>query len=171
LHYAFVEDYIIWDSENELELRFEGLDENSFMGLYFEFPDIENGMNAIHDIVEEHPISTRVYSDPTLVIETFDITPDVIPDTDAEFVVKVKTNVPAEDIEAVYFLHHTKPQVPSLRYDSQKNCWFGVFKTGRRSLNIFCNSEIYAWIKSKHGGIGPKKYERIATTYLGAKGE
>ena len=171
LHYAFVEDYLIWDSENELELRFEGLNENSFMGLYFEFPDIENGMNAIPDIVEEQPIATRVYSDPTLVIETFEITPDVIPDTDAEFVVKVKTNVPAEDIEAVYFLHPTKPQVPRLRYDSQKNCWFGVFKTGRRSLNIFCNSEIYAWIKSKHGGIGPKKYERIATTYLGAKGE
>ena len=166
LHYAFIEDYIAWDSANEIELRFEGLAENSFMGLYFEFPDVENGMISTPNIVEEKMTATHVYSDSSLVIESLEITPDVIPVSDAEFAIRVKTNVPQESIEAVYFLHPTKPQVSRLGFDFQENCWRGVFKTGKRCLNIFCNSEVYAWIKSKNGGIGPKKYANIAITFL-----
>ena len=120
---------------------------------------------ATPNIVSEKPTVTRVYSDPSLVIDSLDITPDVIPDTDTEIVVKVKTKVPMEDIESVYFLHPTKPQVSRLRFESQENCWKGVFKTGRRCLNIFCNSEVYAWIRSKRGGIGQKRYRRISISY------
>lgn len=166
LHYAFIEDYVAWDGENVIELRFEELAENSFMGLYFEFPDVLDGMISAPNIVQEKPIVTGVYSDPSLIIKSISVTPEVIPDTDAEITVRVRTDVPFEDIEAVYFLHPTKPQMPGLRYDPQEDCWKGVFKTGRRSLNIFCNSVVYAWIKSKKGGIGPKKYTKIATSYF-----
>lgn len=166
LHYAFIEDYIVWDRENELELRFEGLAESSFMGLYFEFPDVNDGMLTVQNTVDEKPITTRVYGDSSLIIDSLLITPEPITDTDAEIIVKVKTNVPTKEIESVYFLHPTKPQVPRLRYDADENCWCGVFKTGRRSLNIFSNSKVCAWIKSKNGGIGPKKYANISITFL-----
>lgn len=165
LHYAFIEDFIAWDGENRFELRMEGLAENSFMGLYFEFPDVENGMIAAPNTVREKPTVPAVHSDPSLVIDSLSVTPDVIPDTEVEITVKVKTAVPKEEIEAVYFLHPTKPQMPSLRYDATENCWKGVFKTGRRCLNIFCNNTVYAWIKAKNGGIGPKKYRKISVTY------
>ena len=165
LHYAFIEDHLNWDSENRFELRFEGLAENSFMGLYFEFPDVENGIKATANVIKEKPTLPSVHSDPSLVIDSLTVTPDVIPDTEVEIVVRVKTAVPMENIEAVYFLHPTKPQMPSLRYDATEDCWKGVFKTGKRCLNIFCNSEVYAWIKAKNGGIGPKKYQKISVIY------
>lgn len=165
LHYAFIEDYVIFDSENEIELRFEGLAENSFMGLYFEFPDVTDGMKAVPNTVEEKPTVTSVHSDPSLIIDSLEITPETIPDTEVEIAVKVKTDVPTEDIESVYFLQPTRPQMSRLKYDARENCWKGFFKTGRRCLNIFCNTEVYAWIRSKNGGIGPKKYSKISISY------
>ena len=165
LHYAFIEDHLNWDSENRFELRFEGLAENSFMGLYFEFPNVENGMIAAPTVIKEKPTLPTVHSDPTLVIDSLTVTPDAIPDTEVEITVRVKTSVPMENIEAVYFLHPTKPQMPNLRYDAAEDCWKGVFKTGKRCLNIFCNNEVYAWIKAKNGGIGPKKYQKISVIY------
>ena len=165
MHYAFIENYLNWDGENRFELRFEGLAENSFMGLYFEFPEVENGMIAAPNTVREKPTVPTVHSDPSLVIDSLSITPDVIPDTEVEITVKVKTAVPKDDIEAVYFLHPTKPQMPSLRYDVEDDSWKGVYKTGKRSLNIFCNNTVYAWIKDKNGGIGPKKYQKISVVY------
>ena len=164
-HYAFIEDHIMWDCENKIEIQFEGLAENSFMGLYFEFPDVPDGMRATRNVVKESLTLPSVCSNPSLVIDALSITPDVIPDTDVEIVVRARTNVPIEDIEAVYFLHPTKPQMPSLKYDPQDNCWKGVFKTGKRCLNIFCNTDVYAWIKAKNGGIGPKKHQKIKISY------
>ena len=171
LHYAFIEDYILWDRENEFELRFDGLAQNSFMGMYFEFPDVQDGMKAARLIVKEEPTLPSVYSDPSLVIDAFSFEPNEIPDTDIKVAVTVKTDVPYEEIEAIYFLHPTKPQMGRLHYDAQEKCWRGVLQTGKRSLNIFCNSEVYAWIKARNGGIGPKKYQRISIAYPKADGE
>lgn len=165
LHYAFIEDYILWDSENELELHFEDLAENSFMGAYFEFPDVSDGMKAATFTVSEKPIPKSVHSDDSLVIDSLSITPDVISDTDTKIVVKATTSVPFEKIQAVYFLHPTKPQASRLGYDPKENCWRGEFNTGKRSLNIFCNSDVFAQIRSGDGGIGPKKYQKIGITY------
>lgn len=165
LHYAFIEDFIIWDSENRLELRIDGLAQNSLMGLYLELPDVENGIEGAPTVLKEKPTVPTVHSDPSLVIDSLTVTPDVIPDTEVEITVKVKTAVPKDDIEAVYFLHPTKPQMPSLRYDAAEDSWKGVYKTGRRCLNIFCNNSVYAWIRSKNGGIGPKKYQNVSISY------
>lgn len=171
LHYAYIEDYLLWDRENEFELRLEGLAENSFMGIYFEFPNADDGIGAPQAVIQEKQILPSEHFDRSLVIDTLSVTPNVIPDTDCEITVRVVTKVPYEKIQSVYFLLPTKPQMPRLSYDSKEDCWVGYFKTGNRRSNIFCNTEVYAWIKAKDGGIGPKTYHKIEVTYAYQKND
>ena len=53
LHYAYIEDYVIWDHENTFELRFSDLSRDSFMGLYFEYPDVQDGIEALQNVLTE----------------------------------------------------------------------------------------------------------------------
>lgn len=165
LHYAYIEDYVIWDHENTFELRFSDLSRDSFMGLYFEYPDVQDGIEALQNVLPEKDLVSGAYADDTLVIDSFAVTPQVLYQYDCEFEVIVKTKVPYERIETVYFLHPTQPQMPSLQYDPIKDVWYGRYRTGDRRFQIFSNSKIYAVIKAKDGGIGPKKYQSFSVVY------
>ena len=165
LHYAFVEELVKWGHENEFLLRFEGLAENSFLGMYFEFPDAAGGLKNAPIVVDEEKTLSSVHHDRSLIIDSLSITPEGISD-EKEFCVRVETAVPYEQIQAVYFLHPTIAQMPRLSYDAKEKCWQGVFKTGKRRLNIFCNTEVSAWIKAKNGGVGPKVYKRLPVFYI-----
>jgi hypothetical protein len=55
--------------------------------------------------------------------------------------------------------------MPSLQYDPIKDVWYGRYRTGDRRFQIFSNSKIYAVIKAKDGGIGPKKYQSFSVVY------
>ena len=168
-HYAFIEDYVIWDENNTIRLEIKGLAENSFMGLYFDYPEKCDGMKADEIIFEESCCLPDIYYNPKLKIDSFEITPDAIADIGEDLTVTVRTGVCAKEIEAVYFLHPTKPQVFELAYDEGEDVWRGCYPTGDREKNIFCNPCGVAWIKAKDGGIGSKEKCEVSVRYVKSK--
>ena len=132
------------------------------MGMHVDYPDWRcdipfDGMRAEEEIFPEQITTSPLHSDPSLVIDSFVLTPDVLSDLDTPFTVTVKTKVDPSLIESVYFLHPTRPQMPALSYDSEQKAWIGNYNTGIRSRNIFCNNRITARIHSKKNGVGPAK--------------
>lgn len=166
VHYAHIEDYVRWDELNVMELKIEGLAKNSFLGVYISYPDLCNGIETQYMVVDEMKHPSRLHTDNDLEISSIEISPDVIDDVDCEYMITVKTEVPFEKIEAVYCILPTKPSMPALSYNSELKAWQGIFRSGNRRFNIFLNDEVVAWIKSKDGGIGPKKSCEIKTRYV-----
>ncbi|MGN1410154.1 MAG: hypothetical protein ACI4XJ_08255 [Eubacteriales bacterium] len=164
-NYAFVEDYVKWDCDNSIKLRIKGLAENSFMGIHIDYPDSCDGVRTEETVFSENNTPSSIHPDSSLVIKSFTVTPDVLPDTDERFTVCVKTDVEPERIENIYFLHPTMPQMPALNYDEEDGVWKGEFSSGTRALNIFCNPTINAWIRAKDGGVGPRAECRIKIRY------
>ncbi len=165
-HYAFVEDYVKWDEDNDICLIIEGLAANSFMGIHVDYPDRCYGMQTKEIVFSERLMPSNLHSDPSLVVDSFTLTPDTLDDIDTVFTVTVTTSVNPQIIEGVYFLHPTGAAMPALAYNSERNCWEGTYHSGVRSRNIFCNSTIYAWIKGKDGGIGPQAEWRPTIRYV-----
>lgn len=163
---AFVEDAVEWGVENIIRLEIEGLAENSFMGLYADYTVDCDGIAAEERIFPEEPIPSGLHPDGRLLIDSFSIEPDTLTDRNAPFTVTVRTQVPPEEIEEVIFLHPTMPMMPALTYDSERNVWQGRFNTGKRSGNIFVNTEIYARIRAKNGGVGPTRKLNVRTRYI-----
>ena len=93
------------------------------------------------------------------------MTPSILSNNNETVIFTVKTKVPPEKIQNIYFLHPTQPQMPSLKYNAEKEVWECNTSTGRRFLNIFCNTKIYARIHSKDYGIGPAFEIDIKTQY------
>ena len=166
VRYAYIEDYVLWDDANEIELEIDGLAQNSFLGMYIGYPECCNGVEAERFVMDELAPASRLHSDDRLTIESLEVTPDIISDTDCEYTVTVKTDVPCEQIEAVYCILPTKPSMPALSYNAELNVWQGTFRTGNRRLNIFLRREMIAWIKSRDGGIGPQASCEIKTRYV-----
>ena len=164
-HYAFVEEYVKWGEENQIRLQIRDLAENSFLGIYVNYPDLCEGMTTETVVFPERARNSNLYSDPTLVIESLEVTPDVFSDKGTRFAVTVKTAVEPERIEGIYYIHPTNPEMNSLRYDPDTGLWRGESGTGYRPLSIFCNSEIKAWIRTKDGGVGPRKTYKIKYCY------
>ncbi len=164
-HYAFIENCVIWGSDNKICLKITELAENSFMGLHVDYPEQCDGMHAEEIVFEERNSLPEIYYDPKLRIESFEITPDIFSDKEQNFSVSVRTEVDSESIEAVYFLHPTVPTTYELEYDEQKGCWTGNYESFDRASSIFCNPSGIAWITSKEGGVGPKKECEIAVRY------
>ena len=110
--------------------------------------------------------TSKLHPDESLAIGSIEVTPDVIEDTDCEYTVTVKTSVNQEQIEVVYLILPTKPNMPALAYNSEMKAWRGTFRTGNRRHNIFLHSKVVVWIKSRDGGIGPRDYYEIKTRYI-----
>jgi len=163
--YAFVENDLKWGSDNKIELRIKGLAENSFMGIYVDYPNLCDGMDTQETVFEEYSTAVELYHDPTLVIDRFTISPEVLSDRNETFTVMVKTAVDMEQIENIYIIHPTAPEMPALQYDQKSQVWHGTYTSGARAFNIFCNPRIAAWIKAKNGGIGPRSYCDIKIRY------
>lgn len=166
VHYAYIENYVRWDDLNMVELKMEGLSKNSFLGVYIGYPDLCNGIETQNMVIDETDHPSRLHADSNLVISSIEVSPDVIDDVDCEYTITVKTHVSFENIEAVYCILPTTPNMPALSYNSELNTWQGIFRTRNRRFNIFLNKEVVAWIKSKDGGIGPKKSCEIKTRYV-----
>ena len=166
VRYAYIEDYVCWECENKLELDIDGLAQNSFLGMYIGYPECCEGLRAEPFVMDEMTKASRLHSDESLVIDSIELTPDVIDDTDLEYTVTVKTRVRREQVEAIYLILPTKPNMPSLVYDPKINVWQGKFRTGNRRYNIFLHNKVVAWIKSTDGGIGPRAYREIKTRYI-----
>jgi hypothetical protein len=166
VRYAYIEDYVSWECENKLELDIDGLAQNSFLGMYIGYPECCEGLRAEPFVMDEMTKASRLHSDESLVIDSIELTPDVIDDTDLEYTVTVKTRVRREQVEAIYLILPTKPNMPSLVYDPKINVWQGKFRTGNRRYNIFLHNKVVAWIKSTDGGIGPRAYREIKTRYI-----
>ncbi len=164
--FAYVENDVKWGSDNKIELRIKGLAAHSFMGIHVDYPDSCDGMYAEESVFEEHTTVSGLYHDPTLVIDVFTLSPDILSDKNEEFTVTVKTAVDPERIENVYFLHPTQPEMPALEYDPNDRVWRGTYKSGSRAFNIFCNPKITAWIKAKDGGIGPRAEWKVKLRYI-----
>ncbi len=159
--------YIKWDCDNKIDLQIEGLAKNSFLGIHVDYPDFCDGMYAEERIFQEYNRPSPLYADSSLEIEHFSMTPDILSDKNETVTFTVKTKADPARIESVYVLHPTQPMMPALEYDSEKGIWQGTYNTGNRSGNIFCNTEIMAWIKAKDGGVGPKVTLRVNTRYSG----
>jgi len=166
VRYAYIEDYVRWEEANDVELEIEGLAQNSFLGLYIGYPECCDGLKAERFIMDEVAPKSRLHTDDRLIIDSIEIAPDVIDDTDCEYTITVKTDVPYEKIEAVYCILPTKPSMPALSYNAELKAWQGTFRTGNRRFNIFVNREAVAWIKSRDGGIGPQSSCEIKTRYV-----
>jgi len=165
LHYAFVEDYAAYGCENEICLRIEELAADSFLGIFVDYPENVDGMDAEEVVFEEWQKPSVLFQDPRLVIDSLEVAPQIFSDQDMEFTVTVKSGVKAEQIEAVYFVHPTQPQMPALTYDPRQDRWTGTFRTGQRCFNIFCNPKLSAWIKGKDGGVGPRVRQPVKIHY------
>lgn len=163
--YAFVETNVKWGEDNKIELRIQGLAENSFMGIYVGYPDFFNGICTRETVFEESAASPELYHDSSLVIDNLAIHPDVLSDKNEEFTVTVKTAVSPDRIENVYLILPTRPEMPALNYDPNDCAWHGTYTSGTRASNIFCNPKITAWIKAKDGGIGPRAHCDIKLRY------
>lgn len=163
--YAFIEDYVSWKGESLIELNLRGLAENSFLGLHVDYPETCQGMLAERKVFPEHPESSNLCADPALVIDSFTILPDTLSRDHEPFTVSVKTQVPPERIESVFYLHPCQPMVNELFYDPAEDVWRASSDSGVRSANIFLNPTIIAWIKSKDGGIGPQYPLAIRTDF------
>ena len=166
-HYAFAEDYVDWARESRIELRLCGLAPNSFMGIHVDYPDACQGLLTEEIVFQEHPTPSNLYVDPSLTIDSFEIAPEILEESGGKFTVTVKTAVPMELIESVYYLHPAKPMMSELEYDPEKQLWSAVSDTGDRSKNIFCNSKVTAWIKAKDGGVGPRAERRVHIRFSG----
>ncbi|MBQ4082216.1 MAG: hypothetical protein IJC55_02860 [Clostridia bacterium] len=164
-YYAFIEDFVLWDTSNQLRVEIENLAENSFLGLYVEYADTCQGMTAKQRVFEENNRESPLHFDDTLRIDSFTLTPDFIADIDSLFTVNIKTSVAPQKIESVYFLHPTIAQMPALCYDAKSDVWTATFNTGERCRNIFCNSTLTAWIHTKDGGVGPRATCKIDMHY------
>ena len=169
IRYAYIENHVLWDETNTFELKMIGLNENSFLGIYIGYPDVCEGIDAAPIVFDEVAKPSRLHLDKGLIIDSVEVSPDVIDDTDCEYTVTVKTAVAPELIEAVYCILPTQPSMPALEYNSEKGVWQGKFGSGRRRFNIFLNREIVAWIKSRDGGIGEQKSCEIKTRYVWKK--
>lgn len=129
------------------------------------------GMNTKEQVFPERIRQSNLHFDPALKIDSFVITPDILSDKGETFIVSVKTAVDQQQIEAVYYLHPTQPQMPELTYDPEKKLWIGTFDSGKRAQNIFCNGTILAWIKGKNGGVGPRAECSVRVQYTKDKME
>lgn len=166
VRYAYIEDFVRWDDANEVELEIDGLAQNSFLGMYVGYPDCCDGLTAERFVMDEIAPTSRLHADDRLVIDSVEVTPDVINDTDCEYTVTVRTSVAREEIEAVYCVLPTKPSMPALSYNPDINAWQETFRSGNRRSNIFVNREVLAWIKSRDGGIGPQSSREINVRYV-----
>jgi len=165
LRYAYIEEWIQWDRENEIRLEIEGLAANSFMGLYVDHEADCDGICAKTRVWEEYPEPSKLHADDTLIIDSLTVTPDTFTDEDGIFTVSVRTAVPPEKIERVYIVHPTVAQMPSLTYDKDTDTWVGRYHTGVRAYNIFCSHHITARIRGRDGGVGPAKQREIRMRY------
>ena len=163
--YAFIEPFVKWNEQNVITLEITNLAENSFMGLHVDYPDLCNGMSAEEKVFSENIESSSIHSDPTLVIDSFEMIPSIISSNSERVMFKVKTSVSPSLIENIYFLHPTQPQMPTFKYNSEKNIWECATTTGNRYRNIFCNTKIYARIRGKDGGVGPAVELDVKTHY------
>ncbi len=166
IHYAYLEDFIDFGNHNDIRLTIQGLAKDSFLGIYIVYPDQINGIETPQKIIEEKVNESRLHKDCSLVIDKINVSPDVITDLDCEYTITVETHVEPEKIEAVYCILPTQPQMPALTYNDTLKLWQGKFKSGNRRANIFCNSTVVAWIKSKDGGLGPKATVAVTAKYV-----
>ncbi len=164
-HYAFVENYVKWDEDNKITLQIKGLAENSFMGIHVDYPDKCDGLLADEIVFQEFDTASNLHHDDSLVIDSLTVTPDILSDQKELFTVTAKTHIDVKEIEGIYYIHPNQPTMDSLVYNSELDIWQGFSSTKARARSIFCNSAITAWIKTKSGGIGPKKYCEIKIRY------
>ena len=101
--YAFAEAYAVWDTDNELRLDIKGLAANSFMGAYIAYPGAVPGIVAEERIFPERYTPSRLHYDPSLLINSFTVTPADYNAKGDTITVKVKTTFPRK-IENVYFI-------------------------------------------------------------------
>lgn len=155
-HYAFIEDAVKWGEDNTIKLKIEDLAPDSFLGLHVDYPDVCEGMRTEEIVFPEHPIPSNLHADPSLVIDSFTITPDTLTRDAEQFTVRVKTEVPAKKIEGVYYLHPSISLMNELQYVPERKIWQASSDSGKRSWNLFANTTITAWIMAKDGGVGPR---------------
>lgn len=135
------------------------------MGIHADYPDICEGIRTEQKIFPERTTFSEIHADPSLIIDSFTITPDILSDHNEKFTVTAKTKIDPDMIESIYYLHPAYPMMKELEYDPEKNIWLDTSDSGTRSSNIFCNSTIFAWIRTKNGGIGPKAECKITIRY------
>lgn len=154
--FASIQDFVEWGRKNEICVSIQNLQEDSFMGFYVDYPNVENGMEAETVILEEYASVPELYYNPQLKIRSFHVTPQDLNVRGEKFKVAVSTDVPKEQIKAIYFMHPTRPQMPALKYDADKQMWYGEYESEDRRFMIFDHTLVSARIYAKDGGVGPK---------------